>query len=101
MDRRLLGRMASTAFHPASAGDAARKLRPADGETGSGPRRGYAVFAPDCAARDRTIVTQPTERATGSARLKPAVSHLLYPTEPPHLHASRPIHRNARRHQTQ
>ena len=100
MDRRLLGRMARTAFHPASPGDAASLLPPGDGEFGSDPRRGFAAFAPDCAARDRTIATQPTERATGSARLKPAVAHLLYPTEPTRLEAPRPTHRNARRHQT-
>ena len=100
MDRRLLGRMAANAIHPASPGDAARLLRLGGRGIGGVARRGYAAFAPDCAADDRMIATQPMTRATGSARLKPAIPHLLCPMEPPRLLASRPTHRNARRHQT-
>ncbi len=100
MDRRLMG-WTATRRHPSRiAGDAAQVLQPGDGEIGSVMRWGYAAIAPHCAARIQMIARQPTERATGSARLKPARSHLLSPTEPPHIQASRPNHRNARRHHT-
>ena len=100
MDRRLLERTATHAIRSVLPGAAAQLPHLGDRVIGSDPRRGYAAFAPHCAAHDRTTTQQPTERATGSARLKPAGSHLLSPTEPPPADASRPTHRNARRHQT-
>jgi hypothetical protein len=76
-------------------------LLPPVGEHGSDARRGYAALVPHCAAHARTTTILPMERATGSARLTPAGSHLLSPpTEPARMRASRPTHRNARRHQT-
>lgn len=100
MDRRLLGRTAASAIHPAPPDDAASLLRPGGRGTGYVARRGYAASAPDCVAHGRTIATHPTTRATGSARLTPAATQLLCPMEPPRSSASRPTHRNARRHQT-
>lgn len=100
MDRRHLGWTAQETTHPASPDHAAQLLQSGDGETGSVMRWGYAAVAPNCAARIQMIASQPMERAAGSARLKPARSHLLSPTEPPPAQASPPTHRNARRHQT-
>lgn len=100
MDRRHLGWRATEATHSASSDSAAQVLQSVDGETGSVTRWGYTAGAPHCAARIRMIASQPMARAAGSARLKQARSHLLSPMEPPLTTASRPTHRNARRHQT-
>ena len=100
MDRRHLGWTAQETTHPASPDHAAQLLQSGDGETGSVMRWGYTAVAPYCAARAQVIARQPTERASGSARLKPARSHLLSPMEPTPTSAPRPTHRNARRHQT-
>jgi hypothetical protein len=100
MDRRHLGWRARETSHPASPDRAARLLQSVDGETGSVMRWGYTAVAPYCAARVQVIARQPMERASGSARLKPARSHLLSPMEPTPTSAPRPTHRNARRHQT-
>ena len=100
MDRRHLGRMATQTTHPASPDRAAQVLQSGDGETGSVMRWGFTAGAAHCAARIRMIASQPMVRAAGSARLKQTRSHLLSPMEPPPPIASRPTHRNARRHQT-
>lgn len=100
MDRRHLGWTARETDHPASSDRAVQVLQSGDGETGSVMRWGYTAVAPYCAARVQMIARQPMERAAGSARLKPCRSHLLSPREPTPAQASRPTHRNARRHQT-
>lgn len=100
MDRSLAGRVAMTSILSIPPGGAATARRPGGRRIGDAARRGMTARMPDPGNCTMGHVAPADVRATRSARLGPSRTHLLSPGTR-RLDASRPHHRNARRHHAQ